>query len=433
MRRIFSDKLVGSGAIGAAFKVAGVGLSFLFMKAVTQISGAEGWGLFTICYTVALLAVSTARLGVDTALVKTIGQAAALGQYHRLSSALRQSTLAVLGVATLLAVAVWFLAPFLAVQYGKAQLEPYLRVAALWIPFWAPLFLFTECLRGFGRTAAYVFLQTGLPYFIGAVLLIPFVLGYLPAFSSDVALVTYGIGLACSSVLAVALLRAAFHRARRVPLKARFPMRTLRRTALPILSTYLLVVALGMLDVLLLGYLTHSPAETGVYAVALRLSFLMLMPLQALGAVSAADIAGLHTRGNNQALADQLRRTGRIIRVATVPLWLGLCVLSPWIMGFFGTSFEEGWPIVVILASNQFFNALCGPIDVLLQMTGHERVYRNLIALALAVNLVTNVVFIPIWGIWGAALAHSVTMFTWNILGVIRIRQLYGIWLLRIW
>jgi O-antigen/teichoic acid export membrane protein len=433
MRRIFTDRILGPGVVSAAFKVAGVGISFLFMKEVTEICGAEGWGLFSICYTVALLAVSVARLGVDTALVKTIGQASALGQYHRIGSALRQSTLAVFAVACMLAAMVWVLAPTLAEQFGKPVLGNYLRIAALWIPFWAPLFLFTESLRGLGRTAAYMFFQNNLPYIVGALFLLPVVLGYLPAYSPDTGLVTYGLGLALSSFIAFWVLRLALHRVRRHPLRGKFPIRTLQRTALPILSTYLLVVALGMADVLLLGYLSPSAAETGVYALALRLSFLMLMPVQALGAVTAAGIAGQHAKKDYAELAATLRRTGRIVRAATIPLWAGLCVLSPWIMQFFGDGFVMGWPIVVVLASNQLFNALCGPTDVLLQMTGQERIYRNLLALALVINIVANIILIPPFGMWGAAIAHSLTMFSWNLIGVWRIKKVYGIWLLRVW
>jgi O-antigen/teichoic acid export membrane protein len=433
MRRIFTDRILGPGVIGATFKVAAVGVSFLFMKAVTQISGAEGWGLFTIIYTVALLAVSVARLGVDTALVKTLGQATAMQQYHRMSSALRQSTVAVFGVGVGLALLLWVLAHPLATAFGKPELGPYLRIAAFWIPFWAPLFLFTESLRGLGRTAAYMFLQNNLPYLLGALLLLPALVGLMPVFTPDIALITYGFGLMVSSVVGFVVLRRVLHSLQVVKHKSHFPIRTLQKTALPILSTYLLALALGMADVLLLGYLTPSAADTGVYALALRLSFLVLMPLHALGAVTAAGIAGLHAQGDHSELAATLRKTGRIVRAATLPLWLGLCVLSPWIMEFFGQGFVKGWPIVVILATNQFFNALCGPTEVLLQMTGKERIYRNLLAFALLVTIATNYVLIPMYGIWGAAIAQSITLFTWNMIGVVRIKRIYGVWLLRVW
>jgi O-antigen/teichoic acid export membrane protein len=328
---------------------------------------------------------------------------------------------------------VWAAAPFIGQQFGKPALVAYVRLAALWIPFWAPLFLFTESLRGLGKNAAYQFLQTLLPFLVGTLLLLPVLDGALPAYTPDPALITYGIGLAISAVIAFFILRGTFYKLRTHPLRAKFPLKLLQRTALPILSTYLLVVALSMTEVLLLGYLAPSAADTGVFSVALRLSFLMLMPLQALGSVSAATIAGLHTTGQNPALAATLRQAGRLVRLATAPLWAGLCILSPWAMGFFGQGFVSGWPILIVLATNQFFNALCGPIDVLLQMTGNERLYRNLLALGLTINVLANLILIPRLGIWGAAIAHSLTLLTWNLVGVWRIYKHYGIWLLRIW
>ena len=432
MRQIFSDKLLGPGMVGAAFKVAGVGLSFLFMKAVTHISGAEGWGLYTICATVALLGVSAARLGVDTVLVKQIGQARALGQFHRLGRALRQSTWAVLGVSLGLALALWLAAPPLSQLFGKPQLRYYLPIVALWIPPWALLFLFTEGLRGFGKAAAFQFLQTGMPFLLGMVLLAPVLMGYLPAFTADVPLITYGLGLYGTCGVALLVLRRAFHQVYALPERYRHSFRAMRRTALPILSTYLLAVALGQADVLLLGYLRPS-AEAGLYATALRLSYLTLLPVQALGGMAAAGLAGLHATGRGRELAYTLRRTGRLVRLGTLPLWAGLCLASPWAMGFFGPSFVQAWPVLVWLATNQFFNALCGPIDVLLQMTGQERYYRNIIGLALGVNLVANAVFIPWLGLYGAALAQTLGMVFWNVAGLVRIYRQHGVWLLRVW
>jgi|GEM_PF-5177485 len=428
-----SDNLARAGMRNILFRVLGVGLSFLFMKMVTFMCGAEGWGQYTLAYTVALTAVSIGRLGVDTVLVKTLGQGHALGQYHRLQSAFKQSTWAVIGVSLALAIVVWFAAPFLAQGLGKPQLDNYIRIAALWIPFWAPLFLFTECLRGLGQNNAYQLLQTIVPFGIGVVLLAPFVSGVLPAFTPDPALVAYGVGLFICSLIAFLYVNNTLGRLRGKVARSRFPIRILRRMALPILSTYLLVVGLSMTDVLLLGYLAPNVADTGVYAVALRISFLMLIPLQALGSVSASDIAGLHASAKHSQLTQKLRHTGRLVRMATTPLWLAVCVGSPFLMGFFGQGFEAGWPILIVLATNQFINALCGPIDVLLQMTGRERTYRNLLAFGLLLNAAANFILIPIYGIWGAAIAHSIALISWNLLGVWRIYKHYGIWLLRIW
>jgi len=427
------DKLLGSGVVIGGIRIVAVGFSFLFMKAVTYISGAEGWGLYTLAYTGAYLAVSTARLGIDTTLLKTLGQAVARDQFHRIHSALKQSTLAVLGVSLILSMLLWITAPFIAKQIGKPPLENYTRIAALWVPFWSLLFLFTESLRGLGRNIEFQSLQTLLPFALGSFLLLPFAFDYIPAYTPDTGLVAYGIGLACSMFLALFVLARALKSGKGSEAQSKFPLFLLLRTALPILSTNLFVVGLGMVDVLLLGYLSPDARDIGVYSVALRISFLMLMPLQAFGSISATGIAGLHDQRDHATLESTLVHTGRLIRLTTVPLWAIVCLASPFIMIFFGNGFKDGWPILIILASNQFFNALCGPIDVLLQMTGKERVYRNLLALGLVVNIIGNALLIPHWGIWGAAIAHSITMITWNLYGVFLIKRAYGIWLLRLW
>ena len=51
-------------------------------------------------------------------------------------------------------------------------------------------------------------------------------------------------------------------------------------------------------------------------------------------------------------------------------------------------------------------------------MTGNEKIFQYIIMCSLAINIVLNYLFIPIYGLNGAALASAISLATWNLLSV---------------
>jgi O-antigen/teichoic acid export membrane protein len=59
-------------------------------------------------------------------------------------------------------------------------------------------------------------------------------------------------------------------------------------------------------------------------------------------------------------------------------------------------------------------------------MTGREEDVRNILLVSSIANLILNLIFIPRFGLLGAACATALSTILWNILGVIKIKQVYG-------
>ena len=51
-------------------------------------------------------------------------------------------------------------------------------------------------------------------------------------------------------------------------------------------------------------------------------------------------------------------------------------------------------------------------------MTNQQSIVRNIIAFGLFVNIVFNIILIPLYGITGAAIATTLGIIMWNLLGV---------------
>jgi O-antigen/teichoic acid export membrane protein len=85
----------------------------------------------------------------------------------------------------------------------------------------------------------------------------------------------------------------------------------------------------------------------------------------------------------------------------------------------------RGYVALVILAAGQLFNVAIGPVGWLLVMTGHQGYAALVLAASTGLNVILNFLFIPKWGLEGAAVATTISTVLGNLfLAVIVYRRL---------
>ena len=76
----------------------------------------------------------------------------------------------------------------------------------------------------------------------------------------------------------------------------------------------------------------------------------------------------------------------------------------------FGPEFTRGYPLLFLLVFGVVARAAVGPCESLLTMSGNQNICAAVYALTLAFNIGLNVVLIPLFGLWGAAIATTFAM-----------------------
>lgn len=180
--------------------------------------------------------------------------------------------------------------------------------------------------------------------------------------------------------------------------------------------------------VLLMGVFA-SEAATGHFSVALKLATLTSLVLMSFNAITTPIFARLHAEGDRAALVATARQSARLMFWAVVPLIAGLAVAGPWLLQLaFGAGFKAAYVPMLVILGAQLVNAVTGPSDFLMNMTGLQRQLRNIILPAAAVSVVLGVLLIPVWGGIGAALAYGASLCAWNVAAAIVLRQHFGAW-----
>ena len=158
------------------------------------------------------------------------------------------------------------------------------------------------------------------------------------------------------------------------------------------------------LDVVLIGALSTA-GNAGIYAAAYRIPN-ALNTLIALSLLTALPHI-TQTAGNDSALfAATLRRSRRVAAIAGVTSALVLSApAAAAVPLIFGAEFRSGGASAAVLTLGVCVALMAAPLHPLYLSRGSDKSYGLALTVAAALNLILNVLFIPAFGLPGAASA----------------------------
>ncbi len=195
--------------------------------------------------------------------------------------------------------------------------------------------------------------------------------------------------------------------------------------AWPMFLTGGLFMVLNQTDTLMLGYMKETE-DVGVYHIASRIASVTLFVLIAIGYRSAPLYAELYHAGDHEALKHLAQRTARLMFWMTLPIVILLLIGGKFLLSLFGDEFTAGYYALLFIIFAELLHTMSGSIGNFLNMTGHQKVFRNIVLIGVGINISLNVLLIPLYSYSGAAFASLVSMIAWNIIGTVYIRRKFG-------
>ncbi|MBV8162033.1 MAG: flippase [Acidimicrobiia bacterium] len=235
------------------------------------------------------------------------------------------------------------------------------------------------------------------------------------------------VALVTSNYVGAALAAVALRRLMRGPRAApRYDLRQLFVFSSVSWMASLASAGLIWADTILLGaYKTSS--DVGVYQVATRMVMLAAFVMTPVNAAFAPRIADLYQRPRTESLHHTyVAATSWIVRLS-LPAFV-LCIVMPKeLLSLFGHRFETGAAVIVVLAAGKLVDSATGPCGLMLNMSGRPGLSLFDNALVLTANVALNVWLIPQHGIVGSAWAWAVSLALVNILRVVQVRKVLGV------
>ncbi len=408
---------VAAGAVGAV-------VNLLIAALVTRHLGVTGAGYYFLVVAVFMIAANTVELGADTGLVRFVSAALAVGRPGEIRVLVRSAIRPVL-VAVVLVVAATALV--VAVVDPRVGVAAWLLVAASAVAGALSLTaVLLGAVRGYGQVLAHpVLLNLLLP--LGRLLTIGAVVA--AGWGVSAVLGAWLVPVPLVLVLAVAVTLRLLRSTARTEIDAtgrkELGVGFWRFSAARGFAACVEIL-LEWVDVLLVGILA-SPAAAGVYAVVTRCLRASEVVQQAARIVVGPQISAALARGDLARARDLYGIVTAAMIWVTWPFFILMAVFGDQVLRVFGPGFDEGAVPMAVLAGAMALATAAGTVQTILLMGGRSTWQLADKSAALVLNVVLGLLFIPWWGITGAALAWAVTIIVDTAVVVWQVQWLMGV------
>ncbi len=418
---------------GASFFMAGKGvdngLRFLFNWILVQALGGVLFSVYTLGLIVLTFAQVFTNLGTNQAIMKFIPKYD--DQPELRSRMLGLSYLTSLVAGVVFAIVIYVAAPWMTTHVQSAY-KPYftnvVRAFAFLLPLNSLLGCFGNLFKSLDKPEYQIFVQNILtPLFRIVGVSVALLFGFL-LLGTVIATVIAMVVVFCIAVWLVATktdVRPAF-RASRPELIEFYDF------SLPLTVNHVGQVLSRRIDLLMVGFLAgayiHTQDAVGIYKIATVLAGILLLPLSGFSQLFPPIASRLYNNGEMAALESLYRRITRWTFTLGLFPAVGAAIYAHELLVVFSDSFaQQGTTVLLLFVVAQLANASVGPSGYVLMMTdNHYLTLVNQWVLGIS-NVIMNYLLIKEFGLIGAALASAAVIFSMNIVKVIQVWYVVGL------
>lgn len=374
--------------------------------------------------------IVVSALGVETGMVRTVSGRHLPDSQYQLKQLLKVGLGPTMAIATGIAVAGFFSAPWLGSILGDnrfdGQIATAIRILALFVPLAAPYLSLLGVTRGYGTMRPTVaFERVGRPA-LQLVLLVGAIVADMGAGAFALAwCLPYLVGMIGAGTAVYRLNSVDPHRDLE-PAATRAAFRSFWSFTLPRAAGSSFAAILQWLDVVFVAALS-TPEAAAIYTVASRLVQFGTMATYTISQSTEPRFGSALAEGDQPATLHLYQTSTAWLIALTWPIYIITAVFAPGLLQLFGDAFIAGTTTVTILIAAVLIGAALGPVDVLLLMTGRSTLSLWNSGISVAVHIGLNILLIPRIGIVGAAIAWAANRVLGNLLAVLQVHHYYAL------
>jgi O-antigen/teichoic acid export membrane protein len=411
--------------IAFSIRIVSAVIAFVSQVLMARWMGSFEYGIFVLVWVTMVIVGNLACLGFHTSIIRFIPEYRERNMLAELRGIVLTSRLFVLVASTTIAglgaLGVWLLSPFI---------ENYYVVPFILGLICMPMIAMSDLLQGLARANSWALFALAPTYLVRPVLILALmVLMLLVGFAPDARTAIFASIAATYATTLGQLIGITARIGKKIPAgprKLHFAQWFL--VSLPIFLVEGFFFLLTNADVLMVGAYMN-PNDVAVYFATVKTLALVHFVYFAVKAGVAQRYAQF-THGEPEKLAAFARETVSWTFWPSLLMALLVLVLGEPMLSLFGPEFVAGYPLLFLLVFGVVARAAVGPCESLLTMSGNQNICAAVYAMTLALNIGLNLVLIPLFGLWGAAMATAFAMifeagalsFTvWRRLGIVMV------------
>lgn len=408
-------------SISFILQIFGAVLTYIFHILIARFLGASEYGIYVYIMSWILLLSTPASLGMQTATLRFIPEYKAKKNWKLLYGFIRTSTNFTLSTGIIFALIINLLLIILGENHNSNFYTSFL-IATLLIPLMVIANLQSARFKAIGNIIlAFIPHQILQPAFLIA--FIYFLHSIEFKLNSKLIFLLYNIIILFLIFTKYYFLRKKIY-INFKKIKIQYDIYQWLKISLPLLLIAGFQIVLNRSDTIMVGIFIGTK-EAGIYNVAARTANILGFILVAVSSVVVPMFSQLYTKEKIKELQILVSKSSHIIFWPSLISAILIIIFSKYIFLLFGREFVVAQCSLYILLIGQIINAFAGSVGALLNMTGNQNYSAGIYGLSAIINIILNVIFIPKYGIIGAAIATMFTMILWNIgISIIVIKKL---------
>ncbi|MFC5066821.1 flippase [Flaviflagellibacter deserti] len=405
-------------------RVSNAGLALVSQVILARWMGEHDYGLYAYVWTWLLLLGGLASLGLPTAIQRLVPEYTERGDFDRLRGVLREGSLLTLGTSILTAGSACALLWLSEDSFLDSEYHWPLYLALVCVPVYALL----EYQEGIARSYHWANLAFAPPYLYRPLILLAGLACLALLGITMSATVVMWVTLASIVVAGIGQTVVLWRKLRKVVPAGghRSDLRYWMTIAWPLLLIDGFYLLLTYTDVLILQRFV-GPNEVADYFAATKIMAILSFVSFAVSTATAPRFAQYAVSGEREKLSSFLQDSIRWTFWPSVAAAIGLLVFGEWLLWLFGPDFVDSYFLLPLIAIGLVARAAVGPVERLLSMAGEQKLTARIHAGTLVLNIVLNLILIPLMGVAGAAVATSIAMIAQSVVMAIAARRTLGV------
>lgn len=409
-------KFAKTGLSALLIKITNLALGLCTTILLARMLGPDGFGIFALALAVVTLLAFPANAGVPQLITKETARAHSRSNWSSIKGIWCWSTRIVICVSIMVMAATGAIG-YSFYEQINSELRATLIASILLIPFAGLSLVRASSLRGLGFTikgqipeliikpASLIILLIGLAFISSA-----------ESVSAQKAMTMNVIASSLAFFVGAIMLRLA----RPADFDQVTPTYESRRwltTILPMASVNVMHLVNTQSDIILIGFfLDHN--DVGQYKLAAQISLIVAFGLQATKMVVEPHFSRLYHEGQIARLQQLARAASRVNVTVGLILFFVIFLFGDQLLTMlFGQVYAAAFTPMLILSSGRLISSAFASSGSVLVMSGFHNLYARYWTVSALLNVVLNIILIPLLGMNGAALATAVTIVIPHILG----------------
>jgi len=416
---ISNSELLIKGSTALIFKIGGMLSIYLFHFLLAKLSGAEANGIFSTFFTLLSIIVVFSILGLDTFLLKRLADFNSKQQW----GSLRNTYKKIIGIVLTISI---FFSIFLYILFTNGFLDFYNQSDVVYylifaiIPF-SVLHINAEGFRAIKNIKLFSFFRSFAIFGLAAITLF-----FINDSHKNIGVSAFTFSVISLAILSIILWLKTISKKESL-IEVTISVSAMIRESFPMFLSGSLFLLMSWVDILMLGNF-NSQTDVGIYTIAMKLAGLTTLILFAVNTILGPKISEFYHNKEMDSLARMVQTAAKITFILSIPILLIILLFPEFLLQLFGDEFNTiaGKHTLIILAIGQMINVFFGAVIYILDMTGKQIISRNILFLTAIINIALNYYLIPIYGIKGAAIATSISIFCWTVLGAVYVKKYFN-------